>query len=216
MIAKAPRDSLGEICAQVVANRAIKENMRAVMLEKIALRAPEMVVRERETTSGEAIDKSVIYVTRAGLRCRQAEYQFLVGEKIPEAIAEVGRAQAFGDLSENAEWTAALEKRDNLGTRANEMEAELRKAVPITPDLYREGVVSLGCRVEVKDVAEGRAHAWRVLGPWDGDLSGGVLNYLSPVGRALLGHRPGDVVAVELPEGTQSYEILAVCRADAS
>ncbi len=210
LIEKAPAQSLPEIYTQVEANRALKEEAQALMLEKIAVLAPEIVKQRREKTEAVTIDKNVVYVTEAGLKRRHAEYQELVQEKIPQAIAEVGRAQEFGDLSENAEWTAALEKRDQLAARAQEMQAELKRVAVILPEFFQKGRVSLGCEVTVRNLADNTTQRWRLLGPWDGDLSSGVVSYMSPVGQTLLGRKEGEIVPVTLPDSTVTYEIVSV------
>ncbi len=218
MLELIPKDLLADVYGQVQANRAIKESTRAVMAEHIAVLSPEIFRQERELSSSHRggqvmIDESVIYVTPAGFKKRQADFQKLVHVELGKTFVEIGKAQEFGDLSENAEWTAALEKRDRQTQRASEMEAELKKVRMIGPEMFQEGRVSLGCEVTVRDSSDNQVHTWRLLGPWDGDLREGVLSYLSPVGRHLLGHEVGDVVTVVLPSGHASYEVIAVTRA---
>ena len=219
MVREAPRETLEEVYAMVQTNRAIKESVRGVMADQIAVICPEVVKHARgggERTGAAEIDESVIYTTTQGLRRRQEEFQHLVQVEIPRTIEEIGRAQAFGDLSENAEWTAALEKRDRQATRAGEIEAELKKAWVISGTMFHEGRVSIGSEVEVQDTASGERQRWKIFGPWDGDLDDGVLNYLSPVGRFLLGRNVGDVVKVPLPGGEVSYQVLSVEQVQSS
>ena len=213
MLGVVPRDALHDLYAQIQANRAIKENTRALMCEHIATVAPEALRLEREPVAGARVDDAIIYATPAGLKRRQDEFQQLVHVDLAKTFVEIGKAQEFGDLAENAEWTAAVEKRDRQTRRASEIEADLRKAHLITPEMYQEGRVSLGCEVTARDLADNRLYTWRLLGPWDGDLREGVLSYLSPVGRHLLGHEVGDVVTVPLPSGQAVYEIMAITRA---
>lgn len=213
MLGMVPKDTLHDLHSQIQANRAIKEGTRALMCEHIAVIAPEALRLEREPITGARVDDSIIYATPAGLKRRQDEFQKLVHVELSKTFVEIGKAQEFGDLAENAEWTAALEKRDRQTQRANEMETDLRKVRLITPEMYQEGRVSLGCEMTVRDSTDNRLHTWRLLGPWDGDLREGVLSYLSPVGRQLLGHEVGDVVTVALPSGEAVYEIMAIARA---
>jgi transcription elongation factor GreA len=217
MLTKVPTEFLHDLFGQVQANRAIKESTRAVMAEHIAVLAPETVRQDKEQTGAarglSVIDESIIYATPSGFKKRQGDFQRLVQVELSKTFVEIGKAQEFGDLSENAEWTAALEKRDRQTQRASEMEAELKKVRIIVPELYQEGRVSLGCEVTVKDSSDNQTHTWRLLGPWDGDQREGVLSYRSPVGRHLLGHEVGDVVTVALPTGQAIYEVLAVTRA---
>ncbi len=213
MLGMVPKDALHDLHSQIQANRAIKEGTRALMCEHIAVISPEALRLEREPTTGSRVDDSIIYATAAGLKKRQNDFQQLVHVELSKTFVEIGKAQEFGDLAENAEWTAALEKRDRQTQRASEIETDLRKVRLITPEMFQEGRVSLGCEMTVKDSTDNQLHTWRLLGPWDGDLRDGVLSYLSPVGRQLLGHEVGDVVTVALPSGEAVYEIMAVTRA---
>jgi len=212
LIEEAPLNGLRELAGQVQANRVLKESTKAVMLEQLVLREHELGERPKPEAApaGGAGDREIIYTTEAALKKRRDEYQTLVQETIPEVIREVGRAQEFGDLSENAEWTAALEKRDHLAKRANEIEQELKRAVPITKEHYTPGKISLGCRFTVRDVETGRVHAWRLLGPWDAEIFPDALSYLSPIGEALLGKGEGETVTVSLPEGKATYVVERV------
>jgi len=110
--------------------------------------------------------------------------------------AAIGHAADFGDLSENAEFTAALEQRDFLSRRANEIGQELRRAALIPEDISND-VVNVGTRITVKDKASKAEEVLTFLGPWDVDLDNGIYSYLAPFSQAFMGKKLGDVATAE-------------------
>jgi len=153
----------------------------------------------------------VIWTTMAGYRKKESELRYLVDVEVPANAEDLGRAASFGDISENAEYTAALEKQDFLMRRVGELRDALEKASILNAaDVSTERVV-IGTRVELRNVSRNRDEAFSILGPWDVDLSKGIISYLSPVGRGLLGKVRGTTAQIELPdEGKVDYEILSI------
>jgi len=154
-------------------------------------------------------DERVILTTAAGLDRRREELRELREEKLPAIFKAIGDAAAFGDLSENAEFTSALEERDNLVKKAEQVQADLEKALVIDSTVAKPGVVGVGSRVRVRSLADGRDVEYRVLGPWDGSPEDGVLNYRSPLGQSFLERGDGEEVDVVLPSGTSRYLIVS-------
>jgi transcription elongation factor GreA len=149
------------------------------------------------------------WTTRAGLRARQEELRILRDVKIPENAEAIGRAASYGDLSENAEWTAAIEEQRNLTNRAMELEAELEKARLIENATIPADTVAPGTRVVYSDVATGARHEIEILGPWDADGEKRI-SYRSPLAAGMLGLMPGDVAEIELPSSRLSVRVEAV------
>lgn len=148
--------------------------------------------------------EDVIYVTAAGLARQRKEYSVLVDDKIPANSKAIGNAASLGDLSENSEWEAAMEEQRNLTGRAQEMDAQLRRArlledVDIPPD-----VVAPGNRVTYVSTEGGEGGSYRLLGPWD-CIEDDILNYRAPLARALLGKSVG--AEVDLPGTDESIRI---------
>lgn len=188
--------------------RGLTDHSMIIMMQIFGEVHPELAKKDEELPPH--LDESVIWCTQAGLEKRNAEYEHLINVDLPNIFAAVGRAAAFGDLSENAEYTAALEERSRLTKRAEEMVEELRRARPIDDTLLEEGVVTIGTRVTLKDAASGQVRSFTFLGPWDADLDQGRLDYRAGFARALMGQRVGERVQAELGGKTSEYEILAV------
>ena len=156
------------------------------------------------------LDEEAIYATREGVLKQQEAYEKLVNEDLPRVFEAIGRAAAFGDLSENAEYTAAIEERAALTRKAEEMQSELQKARPIEPDLLDDGQVTLGSRATVKNLASGEDETYTFLGPWDSDFERGILDYRAPLAQAFLGNPVGAKIEVVVGGRSRSYEILSV------
>ena len=157
-------------------------------------------------------DENTIYVTDDGLRKYERDLGRLVGEELPAVAVEIGKAKEFGDLSENAEYTAALEKQAQLAQRAEAMEADLKKAAVIEPDMVDETEVSIGTRVTLK-TSDGHLETYTILGPWDADFDKKIISYRAALAQGLLGSQQGNSVTIELPDGTSTYEIMSIVSA---
>ncbi|MBM3984283.1 MAG: hypothetical protein FJ296_01110, partial [Planctomycetes bacterium] len=151
-------------------------------------------------------ERGGIWCTRAGIARRQEEYRVLVHDKIPANSADIGRAASYGDLSENFEWTAAIEQQRQLTEKAAAMEAELKLAQAIEDQEAPPGLVAPGTRVTWEQA--GQRHVATVLGPWD--QGEGVISYRAPLAAGMLGCRAGESVEVELPDGVATLKVLAV------
>jgi transcription elongation GreA/GreB family factor len=169
---------------------------------------PELA--KKEEAAAPHLDETVVYCTADGIKKRNEEYERLINVDLPRVFEAVGKAASFGDLSENAEYTAALEERARMTKKAEEMVEELRRARPIDASLLKEGEVTIGSRVTVRDVANSKTRTFDFLGPWDADLDHGRLDYRAPLAKAFMGHGVGATVRAELGGRPSQFEILDV------
>ncbi|MGQ0551588.1 MAG: GreA/GreB family elongation factor [Planctomycetota bacterium] len=147
-----------------------------------------------------------IFCTRAGIARRQEEYRVLLHEKIPANSADIGRAAAYGDLSENYEWTAAIEQQRQLTEKAAAMEAELKLAQALEDQVLPPNLVAPGTRVGYEQ--DGKLHTVTILGPWD--PGEGVVSYRAPLAAGMLGSRVGESMAVTLPSGQITVVVKSI------
>jgi transcription elongation factor GreA len=145
----------------------------------------------------------VILVSQAGLEKLRNHFNHLVNVELPENSREIGAAQEKGDLRENAEYKAALERQSSLQAEITRLDAELKKAKVIDPASIRTDIVTIGSRVSVTD-ASGRTLVYSILGPWDADTEKGIISYVSPLGRSLIGKSVGETATLD---GGQSFRI---------
>ena len=150
-------------------------------------------------SSGEAI-------TPEGLEALKAELAELEGEGRRAIAARILAARQHGDLSENAEYHAAKDDQAHLETKIARLTERLRNA-RVTEVETGAAVVTFGASVEVLDEESGRTTTYTIVGPTEADVGSGRLSAESPVGQALLGAAPGDVVAVPTPRGERRLRV---------
>ncbi len=155
-------------------------------------------------------DGASIYTTEDGLRRTEAAFNHIVQVEIPEVARQIGEAASHGDLSENSEYTAALEKRDQLASRAARLESELAAARVINHEMSNTGFVNVGTRVTARQIDSGADEVYTFLGPWDTDVENRVLNYQAPLAQAFMGARIGDQVTYGEEAARRTWEILGI------
>ncbi len=202
-----------EIYMQLTGARSISdsnlEKAKAIILRKFPL-----VLAGQPSRGSATVADSAIYSTKFGITKVQGELELIRNVKLPEIFKAIGDAAALGDLSENAEFTSAIEERENLNRRVMEMQGELDRVRVIDPEEASTDQVGLGSKIHFNNLTTGKEATYCLLGPWDGGPDEGVLSYLSPVGKAMLQKKVGDEFEVVLPTGVQQVKILAISRGE--
>ncbi|HVK70234.1 MAG TPA: transcription elongation factor GreB, partial [Polyangium sp.] len=127
----------------------------------------------------------------------------------PRIVQEVADAAAQGDRSENAEYIYGKRKLREIDRRMHYLTKRLESAVVVDPKEQKGDKVFFGAAIEVED-EDGKRHTYRIVGEDEIDSKAGRISWKSPVGRALLGKMPGDVVTVRRPAGDIEMEIVSV------
>lgn len=138
----------------------------------------------------------------------EKELQALEHEYRHELPKEIQRAKALGDLRENAEYQAALERQHYVQARIGQVQAQLRTLAMIALDSLPRDQAALGSTVTVRDAQTNKEITYELVIPEEADLSKGLVSASSPIGRALLGRQEGDEVTVQIPAGKRVLEIL--------
>ncbi|HSN70334.1 MAG TPA: transcription elongation factor GreA [Steroidobacteraceae bacterium] len=150
-------------------------------------------------------------LTLGGAERLRAELRRLKSEERPQVIQAIAEARSHGDLSENAEYHAAREQQSFIEGRIKDLEAQLANAEIIdVTRLNPGGRVVFGATVDLEDCDDGSQVAYQIVGDAEADISSGLISVSSPIARALVGRSAGDVVDVQAPGGTRSYEIVGV------
>ncbi|HVY62844.1 MAG TPA: GreA/GreB family elongation factor, partial [Planctomycetota bacterium] len=205
----AEKEPVRHLYARVMSSHAIDDEVREVARAIVVRRMPEILTGPQRKHYWD--DEAHIWVTRSGLAKYEAEFQELANVKIPANAKAIGAAAALGDLSENAEFTAALEERNQLVARADRMKKDLERAKVLEEAPHEEGVIGPGMKVELKNAANGKGETYTILGPWDVDLEHAVISYTAPLAKGLLGRKVGEKVEVTLPGGQKTqYEVTGV------
>lgn len=138
----------------------------------------------------------------------QDEISALEHELHVELPREIARARALGDLSENAEYSAAKERQSYVDARLSQLKGRLREWSMVDMTKIPRGRVGLGSRVVVLDMRKDEEVEYRLVTSEDADVNNGKISTTSPIGKGLLGKEVGDTVRVLIPGGTREFEII--------
>lgn len=150
-------------------------------------------------------------LTLRGADKLREELRVLKSVTRPKVIAAIAEARAHGDLKENAEYAAAREQQSFVEGRISEIEAKLSLSQVIdVAKLPKNGKVVFGTTVDLSDVDTGDAFKYQIVGEDEADSKKGLISYISPIARALIGKGEGDIVQVQAPGGLRELEIIKV------
>ena len=149
--------------------------------------------------------------TVAGAEKLRAELHELKTVRRPAIIAAIAEARGHGDLSENAEYAAAKERQGFIEGRIAELESKLANAQIINPALIEaDGRCVFGSTVELEELNTGEVVTYQIVGDDEANIKESKISVSSPIARALIGRRTGDVAEVNAPSGMREYEIRSV------
>jgi transcription elongation factor GreA len=142
-----------------------------------------------------------VILTPDGLVKLKSELEELQGPKRREVAARIKEAREFGDIMENSEYDDAKNEQAMLEQRIAQLEERVRRATVVDENHVNTDVVSVGVLVHVKDQKSGDSRKFQIVGSAEADPAESKLSNESPIGKALVGHKRGDVVTVEVPRG---------------
>jgi transcription elongation factor GreA len=140
-------------------------------------------------------------ITHEGLEKLKEELEFLQTDKRREVAERIKEAREFGDIAENAEYDDAKNEQAMLEQRISQLEERVRRATVVEKKDVDTDVVSVGVRVHVKDQKSGDSRKFQLVGSAEADPTEEKLSNESPIGSALIGHKKGDVVTIDVPRG---------------
>jgi transcription elongation factor GreA len=149
------------------------------------------------------------YLTAEGAVRLEEELEYLKGPGRNELAKRLRAAIQQGDLSENADYISAKEEQGFMEGRIQELESIVRNAVIIDDIKKVKDVVGIGSRVTIQE-DDYEPETYHMVGPKEADPRNGRISHESPIGRALLGHREGDVVAAETPNGIIRFKVVTI------
>ncbi len=152
-------------------------------------------------------------VTKSSLETKKREMARIMSADIPENSRAIGEAMEKGDLRENAEYKAALEKQDQLKAAASKLETEINQAKVLEKNKVNKAIVDVGVKAIVKN-QEGKLEEYQILGQWDVDFKRNIISYHSPLGKALLDRKIGDKIDFEYNGELKKFEIVNIEMAD--
>lgn len=149
-------------------------------------------------------------VTKQGFEALKKELQNLKKNVRPQNIKAIEEARAHGDLSENAEYAAAKDRQGFIEGRINELEFKLANIDIIDTDKLPKDRAVFGCKVVLENIETGEDVSYQLVGPDESNIENGRISVSSPLGKALIGRKPGDELTLEVPGGKRMYELIEI------
>ncbi|MGN0173033.1 MAG: transcription elongation factor GreA [Acutalibacteraceae bacterium] len=153
-----------------------------------------------------------IKITKEGLQKLKDELDYLKVEGRAEIAEKIKVARSFGDLSENAEYDEAKNDQAKLENRINEIEAIIKNHIIIEEQSPRSKTVNLGTTVVVLDIELDEEMEYKIVGTAEADPENGQISDESPIGMSLLGHKEGETVVAETPQGELEFKIVKIIK----
>jgi transcription elongation factor GreA len=142
-----------------------------------------------------------VLLTKQGLEELKEKIEYLSTQRRQEVAQRIKEAREFGDITENSEYDDAKNEQAMLERQIAELEEKLRAASVIDEKAVTNDVVAVGVTVHVKDQKTDKSVKYKIVGAPEANPSENKLSNESPVGKALLGNKRGDIVKVSLPNG---------------
>lgn len=149
-------------------------------------------------------------ITKEGFEKLKKELEILKNKSIPENIRDIEVARAHGDLSENAEYTAAKERQSFLHGKLQELENNLALSNVIVLKGQTSNKVVFGCYVTIADSNNDEQIKYQLVGPFESDINQNKISVTSPIGKAMIGKGTGSEINVQTPGGSRSFEIVDI------
>ncbi|HMW59892.1 MAG TPA: transcription elongation factor GreA, partial [Leptospiraceae bacterium] len=162
------------------------------------MNAPDKAEEEAEESVSTADlfpAEGIILVSAKGFADRKKHLDNLINVEMPANSRDIGEAQERGDLRENAEYKAAMERQTQLRAEITRVDEEIKKAMIMDAAKIRTDIVTIGTAVTVESAGE--RTIYQILGPWEADAEHNIISYLSPLGRALIGKKVGESATLE-------------------
>ena len=151
-----------------------------------------------------------IYITKEGKQEKEERLEYLKRVKRPEVLEKLKTAREYGDLSENSEYDAARAEQGRLESEIQLIEETLRLAVIVDSNDIKTDFVRVGSTVKVLDIELDEKEEYKIVGTIESDPDNGLISNESPIGKALLGKKKGEVVTIASPGGNFDVKIISI------
>lgn len=151
-----------------------------------------------------------VFLTQEGCIKLENELENLKTVKRREVAERIKQAIEFGDISENSEYEDAKNEQAFIEGRILTLEKMLRNARIIEQEQNNSNIVQIGTKISLKDMEYGDSFEYTIVGSAEADPTNNRISFESPVGKAIIGKKTGDVVEVNVPVGVVKYKIVSV------
>ncbi len=160
-----------------------------------------------------AADKKNL-MTYEGLKALEDELQDLKVVRRKEVAEKIKEAREQGDLSENAEYDAAKDEQRDIEARIEELEKILKNAEVVVEEEVALGAINIGCVVKLLDLEYDEEVEYKLVGSTEANILKKRISNESPLGKALIGSKLGDIIKYETSNGEFSFKILDIQKAN--
>ena len=151
-------------------------------------------------------------VSRAGYEKLQEEREYLVTVRRKEVAQKLKEARSFGDLSENAEYDEAKNEQAILESKINELELLIANAIVVEDDEISTDEIGVGSIIKIKDLELNEIENLQIVGTTESDPKNGKISDESPIGKAAMKKKVGDIFIVEAPAGELRFEVVEISK----
>ena len=151
-----------------------------------------------------------IPITKEGYETLKKELEYLKKVERPKNITAIEEARGHGDLTENAEFETAKERQAFIEGRLGELEYKLSRVDIIDPQALPKDRAVFSSSVILENIDTGENVEYQLVGPDESNIEKGRISVSSPLGKAIVGKKPGDEITLQAPGGKRSYELLEI------
>jgi transcription elongation GreA/GreB family factor len=209
LLSSADTETARDLANTLLLNQGFEELTKKSLLARFIKLFPSLqtlVAGESETKDDQLL------VSRSSYERRRIEYEEIVSKRIPDNSKAIATAREHGDLKENSEFKMAKQDQSVLMGHKAQLERDLARA-RITDFLEATTEqVSVGTVVDLRDVANGKAVRYSVLGAWDSDPDNHIIAYKTPLGQALMGKKLGEHVKLKIGGVQHEYQVAGIVR----
>jgi transcription elongation factor GreA len=155
------------------------------------------------------MSQDLLPITLRGKLMLESELKKLILEERPAIIKAIEEARAHGDISENAEYDAAKERQGMIEGRIGEIQYKLSGVEAIDPATIKSDRIVFGATVIIQDTESEEKSTYQIVGIDEADVKKGMISIVSPLARAMIGKKVGELATVQSPKGDKEYEIIS-------
>lgn len=149
-------------------------------------------------------------ITKEGYEALKKELEYLKKVERPKNIKAIEEARAHGDITENAEFEAAKDRQAFIDGRLSNLEYKLSRADIIDSKTLSKNRAMFASSVVLENIDTGENVNYQLVGPDEANIEKGRISISSPLGKAIIGKKPGDEIILQAPGGKRSYELVEI------
>ncbi|HPS58211.1 MAG TPA: transcription elongation factor GreA [Spirochaetota bacterium] len=159
------------------------------------------------------VDIEKLIVSKEGYERKKAELEHMLNVELATLTRELADvSEASGDIRENVDYNALLEKQTVLKLAISRIDDEMKRADVLDIEKINAEVAGIGTKVVLESSASGTSVVYTILGPWDADFEKGILSYRSPIAKAIMGKKRGDDVVILMDDEEKTFKLVDIER----